>query len=52
MDIAGNYYEYDGGLISVYASDSKSVNSGFKYSQVVSNQNNNEVTTVMFAQYT
>lgn len=56
LDIAGNYYEYDGGIISVYGSDSKNVNSGFKYSQVVSSSdgissNGNEVTTFMFGQY-
>lgn len=51
VDIGGIYHPFDAGLIDIYNSDDIDVSSGFRYSQVVSNANGNEVTTAMFAQY-
>lgn len=51
----GLYHEADGGLSAIYTADGIDIESGFRYSEVVSNPSTNpanpEVTTVNFGQY-
>ena len=49
--MSGVYHLFDGGLQSVYLADGKTVNSGMRFSEVVSPSNGNEVSTVLFSQY-
>lgn len=41
----------DGGIKSIFLSDNVAINSGHRFSEVVSNPNTNEVTTLQFSQY-
>ena len=51
LSVSGLYHEYDGGISSIFSSDGVSIESGHRFSEVVSNPNGGEVTTVQFAQY-
>jgi hypothetical protein len=40
LSVSGAYYDYDGGIRSIYTADGITISSGARYSEVVSNTNN------------
>jgi hypothetical protein len=48
--VEARYHDSDGGVAAIYAADGKTLVTGQEYSSWVSNPNNNEVTTIQFAQ--
>ena len=51
LSVENLYYSYDGGLTSVFSADGVNIESGHRFSEVVSNPNGGEVTTIQFGQY-
>ena len=51
LSAEGYYFDSDGGLTSIFAADGVDIESGHRFSEVVSNPNGGEVTTIQFSQY-
>ena len=51
LSIENLYYANDGGLSDIFSADGVTIESGHRFSEVVSNPNGGEVTTIQFGQY-